>query len=370
MTILECNHLCNKNDQTLCPGADMPNEKCTINFHICDDKTVTEISSESGKYITTSYQVFPGIKLVYNDAHIQSYSAGVTSSAKPESEQLPISAPAGELPTAARSSSESAACGADSITGNIIEINHCREGRMECNFKDEFCYITPGDLLIACTDSAPRTAYFPLKHYHGISVLIDIDCAPNCLSCFLDDVTVQPKALAEKFCSKQNCFVARSNPSFQHIFSELYSVPQEIQKGYFKVKILELLLFLSALDTNQDELSTRTYSRTQVALAKEVSKYLMENMEERITLEQLSEHFHVSGTHIKNTFKGVYGVSLYSFIRTQKMESAAYLLEYTDKSILEIAGKHGYDNGSKFASAFRDVKGMAPNEYRNVNKKI
>lgn len=184
----------------------------------------------------------------------------------------------------------------------------------------------------------------------------------------MDDVNVRPKAIADKFCGDRGGFIARTNPSFEHIFSELYSVPEEIKKGYFKIKTLELLLFLSALDTKQDELDDRKYTKNQVCLAKEVGRYLTEHMNDRITIEQLSEHFHVSCAHLKNTFKGVYGVSVGSYIRTQKMESAAYMLEYTDKSILEIAGEHGYDNGSKFARAFRAVKGVNPAQYRNEHR--
>ena len=41
------------------------------------------------------------------------------------------------------------------------------------------------------------------------------------------------------------------------------------------------------------------------------------------------------------------------------------LLEYTDKTILEVAMEYGYDNGSKFAAAFRSVKGVNPAQYRN-----
>ena len=44
------------------------------------------------------------------------------------------------------------------------------------------------------------------------------------------------------------------------------------------------------------------------------------------------------------------------------------MLEQTDKSVLEIANSHGYDNASKFAGVFRSIKGMSPNEYRNHNK--
>jgi AraC-like DNA-binding protein len=46
------------------------------------------------------------------------------------------------------------------------------------------------------------------------------------------------------------------------------------------------------------------------------------------------------------------------------MTAASKLLAETDQSILEIAGKYGYENGSKFAGAFRSVMGTSPSEYR------
>ena len=93
-------------------------------------------------------------------------------------------------------------------------------------------------------------------------------------------------------------------------------------------------------------------------------------MNEKITLDMASKKFHSSATNIKNAIKAVYGVSFYAFIKANKMESAAYMLEYTDKSVIEIANEHGYDNGSKFASAFQSVKGLTPSEYRNINYKF
>ena len=292
---------------------------------------VSEISEKDGRFCTTTYSVFRGIELIYNDAHIMSVETKAPS-------------------------------------GNVIEINHCREGRMECHYRDEFCYVAPDDLVIGRAEEKSPTTYFPLSHYHGITVRIDVDRAPSCLSCLLDDVNVRPQAIAEKFCGEKSCFIARSDPSVEHIFSELYSVPEEIKKGYFKIKVLELLLFLSVLDTGEDGIDS-VYSAAQVDLAKQVSEYLTENMDKRVTLEQISKHFHVSGTHIKNIFKGVYGVSLYAYTRAIKMESAAYMLEYTDRTVMDIAGEHGYDNSSKFARAFREVKGMTPSEYRAANKK-
>ncbi len=298
-----------------------------------DDCTVYQIGDEKGGVKMKSYQVFPGIELIYNDVRLQKCLL--------------------ERPS----------------LGHIFEINHCLVGRIECEFQDEFFYLSEGDLAVSRKDGVGHESYFPLSRYYGITIMIDADKAPECLSCILDDVNVRPAVLAEKFCGINSCFVARSGPEIEHIFLELYSVPNSIRKGYFKVKILELLLFLSGMDPKKYDSGRRCYSRIQVSLAKEVCKYLTEHMDSRVTLEQLSEIFHVSGTQLKNSFKGVYGVSIYSYIRAQKMQAAALTLRQTNQTVLEVAGKYGYDNGSKFAKAFKDIMGMTPNQYRRKSAK-
>ena len=162
-------------------------------------------------------------------------------------------------------------------------------------------------------------------------------------------------------------YITRSNESIEHIFSELYSVPGEIKKGYLKVKILELLLFLSAMEPEAAE-ETKMVSAAHARLAKDICRYLTERMDRKVTLDMLAETFHVSATLIKNCFKDVYGVSVYSYIRTQKMEKAAVMLRETEMQITEIAGALGYDNSSKFAKAFKDVKGVTPGVYRKKQR--
>lgn len=235
---------------------------------------------------------------------------------------------------------------------------------MECSVGDDFCYISPGDLLIVKTAHVSSSLYFPLRHYHGITIRIHTDKAPQCLSCFLQDVAVQPKAIEEKFCGEKSYYIARSDSSVEHIFSELYAVPEKIRQGYSKIKILEQMLFLSAYEIRDGESENRAVSPFQVRLAKRVAQYLTENMYEKITLEQAANAFYASATAIKTSFKAVFGVSFYAYVKTQKMESAAYMLEYTDRTVSDIANAHGYDNSSKFANAFRSVKGMSPAAYR------
>lgn len=290
---------------------------------------VNQISSDSGEMLLTEYQVFPGIKLIYQDIHMHHYEA------------------------------------AEPIQNHILEIDHCREGRYEYQIDRQYYYLSTGDLSISRNRESGLETYFPTSHYHGISIQMDIRKAPECLSCFLDDVNVRPSMLMKKFCSEQPCFIIRSTESLEHIFSELYTVPENIRMGYLKIKVLELLLFLSNLDTRISQTNQHSCSPSQVRLAKSVRTYVCDHMSEHFTIEELSRKFQVSPTQLKKSFRNVYGNSVYAYFRTQKMLSAARLLRDTDRTILDIAGEYGYDNGSKFAKAFREVMGMTPRDFRN-----
>lgn len=294
------------------------------------DATTEQVMNNEERYVATTYPVFPGIDFAFVDAHGK------------------------EIELEEKNSSS-----------NVIEIIYCREGRSEFKLNDEFVFLSSGDLMIVKSDTISPKQNFPLNHYHGLTISIDLDRTPHCLSCFLEDVNVEPKALADRFCKNNTGFITRANKGIEHIFSEIYSVSEAIKKGYCKIKTLELLLFLSQLNPEEDEMYRRLYTKSQVLLAEKIARLLYENMDEHITLEELSDIFHVSVAHIKNTFKCVYGVPVGSYLRTLKMESVAYMLEYTDKTVLDIAIEHGYDNGSKFASAFRSVKGINPAQYRN-----
>ena len=157
--------------------------------------------------------------------------------------------------------------------------------------------------------------------------------------------------------------VIHGTEMMEHIFGELYRVPEKIRIPYFKVKILELLLFLSAFPL-EGEPRRRGYSNGQVQLAKEVEAYLLANRDGKCTSEALAARFCVSTSALQQSFRGVYGMSPAAFLRAQKMHGAAELLRKTDRTVLDIAGEFGYDNPSKFARAFRAVIGVSPNAYR------
>ena len=64
----------------------------------------------------------------------------------------------------------------------------------------------------------------------------------------------------------------------------------------------------------------------------------------------------------------VYGKPLYQCVRAYKMRVAGRLLRETGRTVMDVAAELGYENGSKFSSAFRDVMGVSPGEYRRTTQ--
>lgn len=296
-----------------------------------DGGMVFSLHKAEGSISMTRYSVFPGITLIYNDIHVSEYHSDLAESNR-----------------------------------NLFEIDHCRDGRMEFDIGEEKCSLAPGDIVLHRLGNSLRKELFPTGHFHGITVQIDLEHSPQCLSSFLQDVNVEPSVVCNQFLPAGKPYYAlRQIPSVEHIFSELYDLPESVKQGYFKVKILELFLFLSGID-RQSELSEYSHvSEHQAALARNICSYLFEHIEQRITIAELAELFNVSAARIRNCFSGVYGMSIHSYMRRQRMRAAAKLLQSTDRTVLDIAGQFGYDNGSKFASAFRTVMGVTPAKYRN-----
>ena len=90
-------------------------------------------------------------------------------------------------------------------------------------------------------------------------------------------------------------------------------------------------------------------------------------MQIRPTIEELSKEFLINTTTLKNTFKGIYGQPIGTYMKEYRIKQAAVLLRQTQATIAEIANQVGYENQSKFATAFRDVIKIAPAEYRKQN---
>ena len=293
--------------------------------------TVYKMDCADGLGLMTVYQVYPGIQIIYNDF-------------------------------------EATSCYWDgNIDKNILEINHCREGREGCRLPSGSClYLGEGDLSIHTMDNCASEMSFPLKHYRGISVVINLSVVVKNPPEILSDSGIDILQFKEKFCADGNCFIMRAKNEIEHIFSELYSVPDCLQKPYFRLKVQELLLFLCMIDVSKEK-RRELYTSPQVEIIKTIHKRLTSNLQERPTIEELSKEYLINPTTLKDTFKGIFGQPIGTYMKEYRIRQAAVLLRQTQATIAEIANKVGYENQSKFATAFRDVLKISPAEYRKQN---
>lgn len=120
---------------------------------------------------------------------------------------------------------------------NIIEINHCREGRYECDFGEHSCAVWQkaiGSLTRKKTYSA-----FPLSHYHGITIIINLDELLPEICSVMSLLGIELERIQKYICGENRCCIMRANSSVEHIFSELYHVREQRKEGYMKIKKTE-----------------------------------------------------------------------------------------------------------------------------------
>ena len=99
----------------------------------------------------------------------------------------------------------------------------------------------------------------------------------------------------------------------------------------------------------------------------QVHQLLTENLDSRITIEQLSRRFLMNPSTMKELFKAEYGSSIAAHIRQHRMEKASALLLESGDSLAQVARAVGYESQSKFSAEFKKVFGMLPSEFRKLH---
>jgi two-component system, response regulator YesN len=111
---------------------------------------------------------------------------------------------------------------------------------------------------------------------------------------------------------------------------------------------------------------TMMYENLKISpIVRRARSYLSEHFSETdLTLESLAQYLQVSPVYLSRIMKKELGTSFVSMITNMRISKAIMLLNSTELSILEIAGKVGYDTQHYFSTAFKKVMGVSPNQYR------
>ncbi len=95
-----------------------------------------------------------------------------------------------------------------------------------------------------------------------------------------------------------------------------------------------------------------------------VLSYVEQHFRESLTLEQVSEHVHVSASRVRHLFKEVTSVGFKEYVTNLRLTEAKRLLLTSDTCVQEVASAVGYTNLSQFYKVFQRYSSMSPADYR------
>ncbi|MBD7911284.1 AraC family transcriptional regulator [Clostridium cibarium] len=90
--------------------------------------------------------------------------------------------------------------------------------------------------------------------------------------------------------------------------------------------------------------------------------YIEENLDGKIDNEIIAQKACCSNYNFQRMFSFIADVTLAEYIRRRRLTQAAFDLQKTDSTILDIALKYGYDSPVSFARAFQNLHGLNPSE--------
>ena len=144
----------------------------------------------------------------------------------------------------------------------------------------------------------------------------------------------------------------------------------ERMNGYSKIKTLitrkQVIHWIGSL---QEALSEELWQQSlfKSAPVERARQYVLEHVEEHISLQDVADEVNISAGYLSTLFKKQYNQSFIGFINQVKVERACELIAEKKYLISEISYRLGFENAYYFAKVFRRYTGMAPSEWEKAN---
>ena len=116
-------------------------------------------------------------------------------------------------------------------------------------------------------------------------------------------------------------------------------------------------------------LQDSTNSKADEDFMKKINAVIYENLsDEGFSVQQLADAMAVSRSSLYNKIKIITGLGVNDYINRLRIEQAMSLLVNTNLNINEISCEVGFTYPRYFSSAFKNMTGMTPKQFRNENR--
>jgi two-component system response regulator YesN len=137
-----------------------------------------------------------------------------------------------------------------------------------------------------------------------------------------------------------------------------------IQELYHTIRYEKFVKKVSDYAEWLTEQVEKSYDNHHSLIIKRAIRYIKENHQKNIILDEIAQNCHLSRFHFSHLFKKEVGVSVMDYLNKIRIDQAVFYLETTDLSVQEIANQVGFKDANYFSRLFKKHIHHTPTEYR------
>lgn len=98
--------------------------------------------------------------------------------------------------------------------------------------------------------------------------------------------------------------------------------------------------------------------------------YIEETLNEKLTIESLAKHFHLSKYYFHRLFSAVMGISFQQYLTERKLNRSLQLIQETELSLTDISYQLQFANPASFSRSFKKHYGFPPSQVRKSKQSL
>ncbi|MBQ6823497.1 MAG: helix-turn-helix transcriptional regulator [Clostridia bacterium] len=135
---------------------------------------------------------------------------------------------------------------------------------------------------------------------------------------------------------------------------------EQLIQLYLEELLIRLIREIGSSAQNDEPASIEEVDNSKLA---EICKYLENNVENRLTFNDLCNHYSMSESTLKKMFREGIGYGAMDYYNRCKIDRAKQMIREKDKNFTEIADRLGYNSVQYFSRHFKQSTGMTPSQY-------
>jgi AraC-like DNA-binding protein len=141
-------------------------------------------------------------------------------------------------------------------------------------------------------------------------------------------------------------------------------VARGLQQLYYHTRTLELLYLLLEQLNNRTGGPCKSTDPEHIARIFQAKSLLIRDLSEPPTIAALASAVLMSESQLKQSFREVFGVSIYQYFQQERLERAKQLLSENNRTVKEVGYELGFTNIGHFSRLFERLYHIKPKKFQ------